>query len=106
VIETCSGFLLPLLPTDASFKLLFAGGAHYGLEEKNRTTKAPEKFPGPILTHNCLETAYYGEVDGKPVFLNREVDAADLRIAIGTVNVHPVSGFTGGAKILVPALPA
>ncbi|MDO9534216.1 MAG: lactate racemase domain-containing protein [Bacillota bacterium] len=104
VIETLLRVIAPRLPNDVSFKMLFAGGAHYGLEEKNEFNKAPAKFPGPILTHNCLETSYYGDIDGKPVFLNREVDTADLRISIGTVNIHPVSGYTGGAKILVPGV--
>lgn len=104
VIETLLRVLTPRLSNDVTLKLLVAGGAHYGLEEINKIAKAPAKFPGPILTHNCLETDYYGEIDGKPIYLNPEVKTADLRIAIGTVNIHPVAGYAGGGKILVPGV--
>jgi nickel-dependent lactate racemase len=41
---------------------------------------------------------------GTPVFINRTVVEADLRIAVGSVVAHPIAGFGGGAKIIVPGV--
>jgi len=41
---------------------------------------------------------------GTPVFINQAVAEADLRIAIGSIVAHPIAGFGGGAKIIVPGV--
>jgi nickel-dependent lactate racemase len=41
---------------------------------------------------------------GTPVFINRTVVEADLRIAVGSIVAHPIAGFGGGAKIIVPGV--
>ncbi|HVX21946.1 MAG TPA: lactate racemase domain-containing protein [Acidimicrobiales bacterium] len=41
---------------------------------------------------------------GTPIELNRDFLAADLRILVGSVVPHPVTGFSGGAKLVVPAV--
>jgi len=41
---------------------------------------------------------------GTPVELNRDFLAADLRVLVGSIVPHPVTGFSGGAKLVVPAV--
>ncbi|MBM3241255.1 nickel-dependent lactate racemase [Candidatus Poribacteria bacterium] len=41
---------------------------------------------------------------GTPVWINQTVVEADIRIAIGSVCAHPVAGYGGGAKIIVPGV--
>jgi nickel-dependent lactate racemase len=41
---------------------------------------------------------------GTPVWVNATVVEADVRIAIGNICAHPVAGFGGGAKIIVPGV--
>lgn len=101
IIQFMAEHLRRFLPRDATLDLLVAGGAHDGLEKEN-ARKVPPNFPGHIRTHDCRNAQFAGEVDGVPLLLDRAVLAADLRIAVGTVNLHPKVGFSGGAKILVP----
>ncbi|HEX2954817.1 MAG TPA: lactate racemase domain-containing protein [Bacillota bacterium] len=99
-------FLIHLLQASFAhsiFDVILAGGAHQGLEKEN-ARKVPLNFPGRVFTHDCIQTEYVGDVDGIPLWLNRDVVEADLRIAIGTVNLHPLAGFSGGAKILAPGV--
>lgn len=99
-------FIIPLLKRylpNAEFSLIIAGGAHQGLEKRN-TRKIPTTFPGRVSTHHCTQTLHVGDVDGVPLWLNREVVEADFRIAVGTVNLHPIAGFSGGAKIITPGV--
>jgi nickel-dependent lactate racemase len=41
---------------------------------------------------------------GTPVELNNDFLAADLRILVGSIVPHPVTGFSGGAKLVMPAV--
>jgi len=41
---------------------------------------------------------------GTPVWINQTVVEADVRIAIGSVCAHPVAGYGGGAKIILPGV--
>jgi nickel-dependent lactate racemase len=41
---------------------------------------------------------------GTPVWINQTVVEADVRIAIGNVCAHPVAGYGGGAKMIVPGV--
>ena len=41
---------------------------------------------------------------GTPVYINRTVVEADLRISVGSIVAHPIAGFGGGAKIIVPGV--
>jgi nickel-dependent lactate racemase len=41
---------------------------------------------------------------GTPVELNDDFLAADLRILVGSIVPHPVTGFSGGAKLVLPAV--
>lgn len=60
-----------------------------------------------FLNHNCQahnlkRAAALG--NGFPVKINRHVYEADFRIGVGTIAPHPLSGFSGGGKILFPGV--
>ncbi len=60
-----------------------------------------------FLNHNCQadnlkRAATLG--NGFPVKINRHVYEADFRIGVGTIAPHPLSGFSGGGKILFPGV--
>ena len=57
--------------------------------------------------HDCRasDLAMAGEVAGLgPVFLNRTVASADVRIAVGSILPHPHNGFGGGPKNVMPGI--
>jgi nickel-dependent lactate racemase len=41
---------------------------------------------------------------GTPIYVNKTYASADLKIAIGGVIPHPLAGFGGGAKIVLPGV--
>jgi len=54
--------------------------------------------PYDILDH-LGETSY-----GTPVYINSEVMACDLKIGIGTVLFHRLTGYSGGGKMISPGV--
>lgn len=58
----------------------------------------------------CNHNPYAGLVNlgvtsrGTPILINRIVAEADLKIAIGAIIPHGATGFSGGAKIIVPGV--
>ena len=65
-----------------------------------------ERFP--VYNHNPYENCtYLGETSrGTPVAVNTEVMGCDLRIGIGCILPHPLTGFGGGGKIVLPGVAA
>ncbi len=63
-----------------------------------------EQFP--VYNHN----PFYGLTElgetsrGTPVQVNAEVMECDLKIGVGCVVPHPMSGYGGGAKIILPGV--
>ncbi|UCD56111.1 MAG: DUF2088 domain-containing protein, partial [Candidatus Hydrogenedentota bacterium] len=41
---------------------------------------------------------------GTPISINNEVMGCDLKIGIGSIVPHPLTGFSGGAKIILPGV--
>ena len=41
---------------------------------------------------------------GLPIRINRTVMECDLKIGVGCIYPHPIAGFSGGAKIVLPAV--
>jgi nickel-dependent lactate racemase len=58
--------------------------------------------------HNCRNSdqlSFLGKTDrGTPVFINKTVAEADLRILVGTIEPHPHAGFGGGFKNILPGV--
>ncbi len=60
----------------------------------------------PVYNHNPYEmTEKIGTTSyDTPVWINSEVMACDLKIGIGSVLYHRMSGFSGGGKIISPGV--
>lgn len=104
VVRAVCGELAAARPSPARIEILFAGGAHAGLEEANIAAKLPPGLDLPVHHHDALrQGAYAGALPhGGTIRLNPLLLEADLRIGIGTVNFHPAAGFSGGAKLILP----
>ncbi len=84
---------------------LGAHGAHTRLDfEKKLGKDIVNRFP--VYNHNPYENCIYaGDTrHGTPLYINREVMAADLKIAIGSIIPHPFNGFGGGGKNILPGV--
>jgi nickel-dependent lactate racemase len=88
--------------------IVFAKGMHRELSREEMIDKAGEAVIERFRTRNHDPHDDLIELGrshrGTPVFINRTVVEADVRIAIGSVIAHPVAGFGGGAKIIVPGV--
>ncbi len=93
-------------PEDIRFvAALGAHGAHNRLDFCMKLGREiVEKFP--VYNHNPYENCVkVGETKrGTPVFINKEVMACDLRIGVGCLLPHRLTGFGGGSKIMVPGV--
>ena len=84
---------------------LGAHGAHTRLDfEKKLGGKIVSRFP--VYNHNPYEncTAVGETRYGTPLYINREVMSADLKIAIGSILPHAFNGFGGGGKNILPGV--
>lgn len=57
---------------------------------------------GHFSWHGCVPVGTTSR--GTPVELNRHFVEADVRVLVGSIVPHPVTGFSGGAKLVVPAV--
>ena len=61
-----------------------------------------------VYNHNAfsLENVHLGKTKtwGIDIYANPEVMACDLKIALGGVTPHPINGFGGGSKIVLPGI--
>ncbi len=93
---------------DDDISIVFAKGMHRELSREEMAQKAGEAVIQRFQAANHDphgNLVELGEsVGGTPVFINRTVAEADLRIAVGSIIAHPVAGFGGGAKIVVPGV--
>ena len=88
--------------------ILLAIGAHRPMNRQDCIFKLGIDIVNEfrIENHHPYENLkYYGESKiGTPIFLNETYANADLKIAIGGVIPHPLAGFGGGAKIVLPGV--
>ncbi len=59
-----------------------------------------------VFNHSIWENVVFkGDTSrGTPVYVNREFDSCDLRLAIGSLFPHGAAGFGGGGKIILPGV--
>jgi len=88
-----------------------AVGTHPMLDRQKLKTKVGEqayrRLEGRISSHDCYakDNVVIGRTGrGTLVEVNQKVAFADLIIGIGSCFPHPVSGFGGGCKILMPGV--
>lgn len=84
---------------------LGAHGAHTRLDfEKKLGAEVIKRFP--VYNHNPYENC--SEVGttsrGTVVSINDEVLKCDMKIGIGSILPHPLNGFGGGGKIILPGV--
>ncbi|MHA2393661.1 MAG: lactate racemase domain-containing protein [Promethearchaeota archaeon] len=88
--------------------ILLAIGAHKPMNRGDCILKFGKDIVNKfqIENHHPYENLkYYGEsTKGTPIYVNKTYADADLKIAIGGVIPHPLAGFGGGAKIVLPGV--
>ena len=93
---------------DENIKIIIARGTHRRLSHTDMEQKVGkeivERFE--VKNHeNDTDLVPLGKSKkGTPVWINQTFVEADVRVAIGSVCAHPVAGYGGGAKIIVPGV--
>jgi nickel-dependent lactate racemase len=94
---------------DSRIRFVMALGAHGARDRRDFVKKLGEdtltRFP--VYNHDAFTSCtYVGTTTtyGTKVCINEEVMKCDLKIAIGSVVPHPMSGFAGGGKIILPGV--
>ena len=91
-------------------KLLIAYGTHRPMSAEEIADKYGSDIVSDIeiLHHNCLDKNNLVDRGitrrGTRIFVNRDCMEADFRIGIGSVIPHYPTGWSGGAKILLPGV--
>jgi len=93
-----------------SIRFVFALGCHRQMPREEMVKKIGADIVGEYETLNHDldgEFLYCGRSSrGTPIYINRNVLSADLKILVGTVYPRGGTGFGGGAKCLVPGVAA
>jgi nickel-dependent lactate racemase len=94
--------------SDDHIRFIIGGGLHAAWYRYDFAKKIGEENVEKYPVYNHTPFSNYeklGETTkGTPVEINAEYTSCDLRIGIGSVVPHPDSGFSGGAKILLPGV--
>ncbi len=91
-------------------KLIIACGTHRQMTEREIEMKYGRELMNEIeiKNHNYLDVDNLANKGvtrrGTRIFVNKEILQADIRIGIGGVLPHHPTGWSGGAKILLPGL--
>jgi len=95
------------VPRD-NVRFVIAAGSHGTFGRLDFVKKLGEEIVDEyqVYNHNPYEmTDYLGETSqGCPVWVNGEVMSCDLKIGIGTVLFHRLTGFSGGGKLISPGV--
>lgn len=92
------------------FTVLVANGLHAPASQKQlEELLGGEVFEeAEVINHDASksdELTYLGETSwGTPLWVNRRLFEADLRIGCGTVEPHFFAGYSGGGKIILPGV--
>ncbi|MHA1491420.1 MAG: nickel-dependent lactate racemase [Promethearchaeota archaeon] len=93
---------------DDNITILLAIGAHKPMNREDRILKLGEEIVEKynIENHHPYENlTNLGESsNGTPIEVNTTYYNADLKISLGGVIPHPLAGFGGGAKIVLPGI--
>jgi len=93
---------------DDSIRFIAALGTHGALTRIDFVKKLGEAVLGrfPVYNHNPYENCtFLGNTSrGTPVEINSEFMGCDLKIGIGCIVPHPLTGFSGGGKIILPGV--
>lgn len=93
---------------DDSIRFISAPGTHGKMNGIELRKKLGDEVMGRFMVYNhnpyenCTPIGFTSR--GTPVQINSEFMACDLKIAIGALVPHPLVGFGGGAKIIIPGV--
>ncbi|MFC1803230.1 lactate racemase domain-containing protein [Thermoproteota archaeon] len=94
--------------TDDHIRFISALGSHAPMDREDLVKKLGENIVEefPVFNHNPFGnlTDIGMTTRETPVKINREVMSCDLKIGVGLVCPHGMSGFGGGAKIILPGV--
>ena len=95
---------------DQRINVIVGRGGHPSLTPKQFETKLGKNTLDRVhvAEHNADDEktiAYVGTTStGTPIWLNKSVLEADVKIGIGGVTYHSFAGYSGGAKIVLPGV--
>jgi len=94
---------------DNRIRFIVALGLHSTMWRQHFVKKLGEEIVArfPVYNHNPFGNCTYVGTTSTyktKVYANEEVMKCDLKIAIGSVVPHPMSGFGGGGKIILPGV--
>lgn len=95
--------------TDEHIRFIIGFGMHGAMDREDMVKKLGAEIVArfPVYNHNPFAgCSYVGTTSTykTDVYVNDEVLDCDLRIAIGTIVPHSMSGFSGGGKIILPGV--
>jgi nickel-dependent lactate racemase len=94
--------------SDDGIRFIMGGGTHGAWYRYDFAKKIGEDFVEkyPVYNHspfnNCEKVGVTSR--GTPVEIDAEYNSCDLKIGIGLVVPHPMVGYGGGAKIILPGI--
>lgn len=93
---------------DDQITLIYALGGHRPMMKHDSIKKLGKEICDRINieNHHPYENTFYigKSKKGTPIYLNKTYHDADLKISIGTLVPHPLAGFGGGAKVILPGI--
>lgn len=89
-------------------KIIIGTGAHRPLTAIDLKKKLGAKLAREIhvSNHNPFYNLTYltDTSRGTPIYINTDVLKAELKVAVGCIIPHPMMGFGGGAKLILPGV--
>jgi len=93
---------------DKSIRFIAALAAHGALTRLDFVKKLGESVVSRfrVYNHNCYDNCtFIGNTSrGTPLHINTEFMNCDFKIGIGSIVPHPLTGFAGGGKIILPGV--
>jgi nickel-dependent lactate racemase len=94
---------------DGNIRFLCSLGLHGVMSRTDFVKKLSEEIVSkyPVYNHNAFgNCTYVGTTDTfkTRIYINEEYMKCDLKIAIGSCVPHPVAGFGGGSKLIMPGI--
>jgi nickel-dependent lactate racemase len=90
--------------------IVMALGTHRNMTREEMAVKLGEEVlrDYPVFNSEFSDKqglVYAGEMEGKvPLWVDKRVMDADVRVGVGSIVPHPAAGFSGGGKIMIPGV--
>lgn len=88
-----------------------ASGMHMPMTEEELAEKVGAEIMGryEVIGHNAYDDKalmFIGVTSrlGTPLWVNKAVAKADVKISIGRITPHPIAGYEGGGKMIMPGV--